>query len=88
MACVNPKTRISVFPREVTLAALRTGLSIAKLVTSWLTVDTEKCIGAIAARPPCWSAAPAIVRTGFTYNDAATGATAVQGKVTYVPTRH
>lgn len=85
----NPKTRISVFPREVTLLRYAPGLPTAKLVTSRLTVDTEKRTAQSPAPAVLERGASVVRTTGFTYNDATQQVQLLSKvKVTHVPARH
>ncbi len=85
----NPKTRISEFPGPVTLLRYAPGLPTAKLVTSRLTVDTEKRTAQSPAPAVLERGASVVRATGFTYNDATQQVQLLSKvKVTHVPIRH
>lgn len=85
----NPKTRISEFPGQVTLLRYAADAPTAKLVTSRLTVDTEKRTAQSPAPAVLERGASVVRATGFTYNDVTQQVQLLSKvKVSHVPTRH
>lgn len=85
----NPKTRISEFPGAVTLLRYAPGTPTARLVTSRLTVDTERRTARSPAPAVLERGASVVRATGFTYNDVTQQVQLLSKvKVTHVPIRH